>query len=149
MKRKPVLPPAYLFGAIVLIVVLHFLLPINRLIPPLYNLLGLVPLFVGTLVNIHASNSFKKAGTTVKPFEPSSTLVTNGPYRFSRHPMYLGMTLILAGLAVLLGSVTPVLVVPVFAWLMDRRFIVAEEQALEETFGEAYLEYKRHVRRWI
>ena len=63
--------------------------------------------------------------------------------------MYLGMTLILAGLAVLLGSVTPVLVVPVFAWLMDRRFIVAEEQALEETFGEAYLEYKRHVRRWI
>ncbi len=149
MKRKPVLPPAYLFGAIVLIVVLHFLLPINRLIPPLYNLLGLVPLFVGTLANIHASNLFKKAGTTVKPFEPSSTLVTNGPYRFSRHPMYLGMTLILAGLAVLLGSVTPVLVVPVFAWLMDRRFIVAEEQALEETFGEAYLEYKRHVRRWI
>ena len=63
--------------------------------------------------------------------------------------MYLGLLLILAGVAVLLGNLTPFLVIGVLAWLLKREFIRVEEAALEATFGEDYAEYKKQVRRWI
>ena len=63
--------------------------------------------------------------------------------------MYLGMLLILGGVAVLLGTVTPLLVVPVLARLIQRRFIHAEEGALERRFGREYTRYKSRVRRWL
>ena len=63
--------------------------------------------------------------------------------------MYLGMTLILLGIAVLLGSASPFAVVPVIAVLFDRVFIVPEERMLEETFGDHFREYRGRVRRWI
>jgi protein-S-isoprenylcysteine O-methyltransferase Ste14 len=63
--------------------------------------------------------------------------------------MYLGMTLILVGIALALGSLTPWLVIPVFIWQITVRFIAAEERKLEATFGNSYLEYKRRVRRWL
>jgi protein-S-isoprenylcysteine O-methyltransferase Ste14 len=63
--------------------------------------------------------------------------------------MYLGLLLILVGIAVLLGNLTPFLVIPVLAWLLQRKFMRVEEAALEATFGEDYVEYKKQVRRWI
>jgi len=63
--------------------------------------------------------------------------------------MYLGFVLILLGLAVLLGSLTPFIVVPIFAAVIDRVFIVVEEQMLANRFGQAWLDYKSRVRRWI
>jgi protein-S-isoprenylcysteine O-methyltransferase Ste14 len=63
--------------------------------------------------------------------------------------MYLGMTLILLGIAALLGSTTPFVVVPVFTVLLDRIFIVQEEQMLEATFGDQFRQYRKKVRRWI
>ena len=63
--------------------------------------------------------------------------------------MYLGMVLMLVGVAILLGTGSPFLVVPVFMWLMTVRFIRVEETMLERVFGETFLEYKRRVRRWL
>jgi protein-S-isoprenylcysteine O-methyltransferase Ste14 len=130
-------------------VALRLLLPLVRLIHPPYIYLGILPLLVGVLVNIWCSSMFEREKTTVKPFQEPSRLIVAGPYRFSRHPMYLGMVLALAGLAILLGTLLAMLVAPVFAWLMESRFIGAEEKSMEETFGDAYLEYKARVRRWI
>jgi protein-S-isoprenylcysteine O-methyltransferase Ste14 len=96
-----------------------------------------------------ADNALRKAKTTVKPFEESSALVTSGVYRISRHPMYFGFVLILMGLAVMLGSLMPFLVIPVFAILIDTVFIRVEERMLEDKFGRAWLDYQRRVRRWI
>ncbi len=96
-----------------------------------------------------ADQKFKKHGTTVKPFEVSTALVTDGVFSISRHPMYLGMTLILLGIGVLLGSATPFAVVPVFTVLIDRIFIVQEEKMLEDTFGDQFRQYRKQVRRWI
>jgi protein-S-isoprenylcysteine O-methyltransferase Ste14 len=63
--------------------------------------------------------------------------------------MYLGMVIGLVGLFIFLGSISPILVIPVFVWLITNRFILPEEKALEKKFGEAYANYKNKVRRWI
>jgi protein-S-isoprenylcysteine O-methyltransferase Ste14 len=149
MKRKPVLPPTCLYVAIVLMLALNFLFPLKRIIPFPWDLLGLIPLALGIALNIVADREFRDAKTTVKPFQESAALITNGVYRISRHPMYLGFVLILLGLAILLGSLTPFLVVPIFAIVMDRVFVVVEERMLEEKFGQAWLGYKSQTHRWV
>ena len=149
MKRRPLLPPAYFWTSCAVMAAVHFLLPVARFSRPPHTCLGLVPLAIGLAINIWSSELFNRRHTTVKPFERSTELIVDGPYRFSRHPMYLGMVMALGGLAILLGSVTPLVIVPVFGWLMNRKFIAPEERAMAEAFGEAYVEYKRRVRRWI
>jgi protein-S-isoprenylcysteine O-methyltransferase Ste14 len=146
---KKLLPPAYVLTSIVLMVALHFLAPAARLIPSPWNFLGVIPLAVGIVINIVADTAFRRAGTTVKPFQASTSLLTTGVYRLSRNPMYLGLVLVVLGIAVVTGSLTPLVVVPIFALLLDRNFIAAEERMLEERFGAAWLEYKNRVRRWI
>jgi protein-S-isoprenylcysteine O-methyltransferase Ste14 len=147
--EKKLLPPAYVLASIVLMAALHFTVPAARLIASPWNFLGVIPLAVGIVINIVADRAFHRAGTTVKPFQQSTSLITTGVYRLSRHPMYLGLVLVVLGIAVITGSLTPLLVVPIFALLLDRKFIAAEERLLEKRFGSAWLEYKKSVRRWI
>jgi protein-S-isoprenylcysteine O-methyltransferase Ste14 len=149
MKERKVLPPTYLFVAIVIMVVLHFLLPGVKIIAYPWNLLGIIPLVLGIAMNLIADRAFKKVGTTVKPYEESTTLITEGVFLVSRHPMYVGFVLILLGIAIFMGSLTPYAIIIIFAILMDKMFIRVEEKMLEETFGEVWLEYKKKVRRWI
>ena len=92
---------------------------------------------------------FSRAGTTIKPFEESSALVTHGPYYFSRNPIYIGLVFALIGVGLAMGTIAPFAVVPIFIWLIHRRFILPEEAMLERTFGAAYAEYERQVRRWL
>jgi protein-S-isoprenylcysteine O-methyltransferase Ste14 len=146
---KKLLPPAYLLMAMIFMVSLNLLLPVKRLIFYPWLLLGIAPLSLGVVINLLADQSLKRNETTVKPFEQSSALVTDGVYRFSRHPMYLGMILILVGVALLLGSLTPWIFVAVVAVLFDAVFIRAEESMMENAFGKAYEDYKDKVRRWI
>jgi protein-S-isoprenylcysteine O-methyltransferase Ste14 len=92
---------------------------------------------------------FRRADTTIKPFQESSALITSGPFRLSRNPMYVSMTSVLLGVALLLGSLSPFLVLPLLMVLIQRRFIVPEESMLAATFGDAYAAYVRGVRRWL
>ena len=149
MKVKRMLPPVYLFLSIVIMIILHFVFPLMRIIVFPLNLIGTLPFGLGIVINLTADTTFKKYNTTVKPFEKPTTLVTSGVFRFSRHPMYLGFVLVLAGIAILMGSLTPFLVIIAFAILIDTIFIRAEEEMLEQTFGDAWLKYKGKVRRWI
>jgi protein-S-isoprenylcysteine O-methyltransferase Ste14 len=148
VKDKTVLPPTYLLVAIVLMLALHFLLPVYKIVPIPWNILGVIPLACGIALNLVADRAFHQAQTTVKPFEQSTALITTGAFRISRNPMYLGSVLILVGVALIVRSLTPYAVIPVFAILMDRVFIRVEEQMLEENFGHAWLEYAKKVRRW-
>jgi len=149
MKVKRMLPPVYLFLSIVIMIILHFVFPLMRIIVFPLNLIGTLPFGLGIVINLIADTAFKKYNTTVKPFEKPTTLVTSGVFRFSRNPMYLGFVLVLAGIAILMGSLTPFLVIIAFAILIDTIFIRAEEEMLEQTFGDAWLKYKGKVRRWI
>ena len=75
--------------------------------------------------------------------------MTDGPYRLTRNPIYVGMVLVLAGVALLLGGIAEWFVLPVFIWLIARNVIPVEESMLEERFGQEYQEYRARVRRWI
>ena len=146
---KRLSPLAYLLIAILLTVALHLLLPFRELIPFPWRLVGLLPILLGIILNVLADRSLKRHETTVKPFAVSRTLVTEGVYRVTRHPMYLGMVLIIAGIAALLGSLAAWLILPLLAVLLDARFVRIEESMLAETFGEAYRRYRQQARRWI
>ncbi|MEJ2565438.1 MAG: isoprenylcysteine carboxylmethyltransferase family protein [Gammaproteobacteria bacterium] len=148
-NRSVLLPPGYLLIAIVIMLALHFSFPMEALLYYPLNLAGAIPLLVGIILNIMADKLFKQHNTTVKPFQKSSALITSGTYRICRHPMYLGMVFILLGLAVLLGSWLSFLVLPVFAVVMELRFVRVEERMLEQKFGKSWLAYKQRVRRWI
>ena len=149
MKRKQILPPTYLLFALVLMALLHLLIPLVRFVPTPWNLLGIIPLACGIALNLLADRAFHQVETTVKPFETSSALLTTGVFRISRNPMYLGYMLILIGVGLLLRSLTPFVVIPVFGLLMDRVFIQVEEQMLQETFASMWQSYAGQVRRWI
>ena len=149
MRGKALLPPTVLLISMVIMVGLRFVIPVMRIIPGPWNVLGIVPVALGVALNIIADNVFWRTGTTVKPFQESTALVTSGVYRISRHPMVLGYVLILVGGAVVLARLTPFLVIPVFSVLMDRVFISVEERMLDERFGQVWAGYKNRVRRWI
>jgi protein-S-isoprenylcysteine O-methyltransferase Ste14 len=148
-KMKQVFPPTYFLGAIILAVLLHFLLPLHQFLGFPWRLLGLVPVLSGIVLNVLADRAFKRRNTTVKPFEKSRALITDGVFGLTRNPMYLGMAMILLGIAILLGSVTPFLVVSALAAVFECFFIRPEEQMLEERFGARFRQYRGRVRRWI
>jgi protein-S-isoprenylcysteine O-methyltransferase Ste14 len=147
MRR--VLPPTYLFVALVVMVLLHLLLPVHRYLVFPVTLVGLVPVTLGLLLNVVADREFKRHQTTVKPYQESSALVTTFPFSISRHPMYLGLTLLLLGVALLLGTVSALLPVVMFPYVMNRIFIRMEEQMLAAKFGAEWHQYRSIVRRWI
>ncbi len=147
-KGKPY-PPIYFAVSLALMVTLHYLAPIHQLLPMPFKYAG-VPLVLGGIcIAAVAARAFTRVGTPVVPFEKSTVVVTNGLFRFSRNPMYLGMIMALLGVAMLLGSAAAFGPIPIFAWLVYHQFIHPEEQFLEELFGEEYSAYKRKVRRWV
>lgn len=87
--------------------------------------------------------------TTVNPFRASSALCTDGPFRFSRNPIYLGDWLVLLGSTLVMSSAWPVVFAPLI-WFIIRYGVIRHEEAhLEEYFGDAYREYRTKVRRWL
>ncbi len=105
--------------------------------------------FCGLALAASAVISFKKAGTAIRPFESSTALVKDGLYQYTRNPMYLGMVILLIGVATYLGSLMPYLVVPMFILIIQECFIKHEEPFLENIFGQEYLDYRNNVRRWL
>jgi len=116
-----------------------------------WNRLGWLAAAVGVAIAVGARMRFRQVGTTVNPLDPSkaSRLVTDGVFRVSRNPMYVGLVLLLIGWAIWLGSASPWLVPPLFVIVLTVVQIIPEEQALSRRFGEQYLSYRRSVARWI
>lgn len=110
---------------------------------------GCILVLAGLTVMLVAASLFRRAGTELKPWLPSTSLVTSGIYRFTRNPMYLGMTLIYAGLALLFDSAVVLALLPPLVLAVQFLIIAREERYLTAKFGAPYLDYKRHVRRWI
>lgn len=93
--------------------------------------------------------TFRRAGTTPEPNGAATALLTSGPFQFSRNPLYLGLSTLLAGFGLLLDSAWVLLLVPVLVVLLDRLVIAREEARLRAQFGDAYRAYIRRVRRWL
>jgi protein-S-isoprenylcysteine O-methyltransferase Ste14 len=93
--------------------------------------------------------AFRRARTPVDPYTASEAIVTDGPYRLTRNPAYLGMALTYAGIAMVSNRPWALVPLPVAIALIDRGVIAREECYLERKFGTPYVDYKRRVRRWI
>jgi len=148
-EPKPILPPTYFLIALLSIPAFAWLFPQPVIAPGYWNLLGLLPLAAGLAMTLIADQAFQRAHTTVKPFEESSILVTSGMYQVSRNPTYLGFTLSLVGVAILLRAAVPFLVCLAFVVWIERRFIVHEERMLAKKFGSEWQTYRTRVRRWL
>ena len=112
-------------------------------------LAGGVFVALGLALALWAAAAFRRARTTVLPWGRASYLVPEGPYRFSRNPMYLGMALAYAGLALALGSWWAWPMLPVVLLVVTRLVIAREERHLEARFGDDYARYRDRVRRWL
>ena len=112
---------------------------------------GWVIVGIGALIDLVSVLNFKNASTTINPLRPerTSSLVKKGFYSISRNPMYLGMAIMLTGAALILRSLSPVVMPLIFCIVVTMMQIVPEEKMLEELFGDEYRQYKRQAPRWI
>ena len=117
----------------------------------LLDILSYMCYFIGLCILILAVNSFKKQNTTVNPIkiENASSLVTSGIFEYSRNPMYLGMALILFGLAIMFNLIGGTLFTLLFTIYITKFQIRPEEEVMERLFGEDFLKYKQNVRMWL
>lgn len=93
--------------------------------------------------------AFRRARTPIDPYASSQVIVTDGPYRLTRNPAYLGMALTYAGVAIVSNAPWALIPLPLAIALIDRGVIAHEERYLERKFGAVYLNYKRRVPRWL
>lgn len=96
-----------------------------------------------------AGVTFARARTAIIPVRPARVLVRGGPYRWTRNPMYLGLTVAYVGGTLLMNSAWPLLFLPIVLITVSVLVIRREERYLESAFGDAYREYSRQVRRWL
>jgi protein-S-isoprenylcysteine O-methyltransferase Ste14 len=111
--------------------------------------LGPLLILGGFVVGLLGFREMRRAGTNVDPYEPATAVVTEGPYRFTRNPMYVGFTLMYVGISALANALLPILLLPAVQQLMRRGVIEREERYLERKFGDEYRRYKESVGRWI
>lgn len=148
MKRK-IYPPTYFLIVLVTQVFIGIMLPLKKIISFPAGYFGIIFIFFGIVMNIWADFVFKKCGTTVKPDEKPCVLVESGPFRLSRHPMYLGMVCMLLGTAILIGSLSAFIFSAIFFLIVRYKYIVEEEKKMENEFGQLYLDYKKKTRMLI
>jgi protein-S-isoprenylcysteine O-methyltransferase Ste14 len=110
---------------------------------------GIVLIAVGLAIMPFVLRRFRRAGTTFHPHKSASALVTDGPYRFSRNPAYVALTLWYLGIGLVLNNAWVLLLAFVPLVVMDRLVIPGEERRLEAQFGDDYRRYKAQVRRWV
>ena len=143
------LPPAYFKITILLIFILHFTFPIRYLISTPINYIGAIIIVLGIWIMMSSHNLFHTLGTAIRPDGFPSQLVTSGPFRISRNPMYLGFVLISLGVATLLGFLITFIPVFLLFIVLHQKFISHEENKLQEIFGKSFIKYRTSVRKWI
>lgn len=149
MKILRLVPPVWFLLALGLAIALHRELPLVQLVNAPWHWLGLLCLVPAVALGARGARALTRRHTTLHPFGQPTALVTDGPYRVSRNPLYLSLALVLTGAAWFMGSLTPFLVVPAFLAVITALFIRREEAALTVAFGDSYRDYCQRVRRWL
>ena len=144
-----VLPPMVYGAAFVIGLLLHLMFPLYLLPTTLARGIGMVCVLVSFPLAIATLRALSRAHTPVDPMKPTTALVTEGPFRYSRNPIYVALTLLYVGVALLINALwILLLVVPVL--VVIRSGVIAREEAyLTRKFGEAYRQYTTQVRRWL
>lgn len=147
------LPPFYPLIALALAAVLDLLIPVELFPAPAWlgwtTVAGAVLVIAGFALAASSARTFKAAGTNVEPFKPSLKIVTSGPYRWSRNPIYIGFQLIYLGLCLGFALEWGVLLLPFLWFVLDRMVVAREEAYLFNKFGSEYSTYLSKTRRWL
>ena len=114
-----------------------------------FILIGLSLIGFGFWLAFNSISRFIKAKTGVVPFSKSTALITEGFYKYTRNPMYVGMNSFLLGLLIILNNPINFIYLVIFFFIVRNLFVIKEEVQMLETFGEEYLAYKNKVRRWL
>ncbi|MEX1036218.1 MAG: isoprenylcysteine carboxylmethyltransferase family protein [Sneathiella sp.] len=104
---------------------------------------------IGVIYLAHSARKHKTAGSNVEPWKPTTTIISDGVYKYSRNPIYVAMAAVYLGIAIAAGSWLAIVTLPVCLAFI-RYYVIAKEEAyLEDKFGNEYLDYKMRVRRWL
>ncbi len=147
--RRLIYPPIWLVFGLVTIFLLDEYAALVRFTGASGWAVGALAILVGLILLINAGGLFKQAGTDLVPFQDVTALVTEGVYRYTRNPMYLGMALVLLGTALTVGALSALFVPPLFMLIIQLRFVGPEEVMMKEIFGADYDAYCQRVRRWL
>jgi protein-S-isoprenylcysteine O-methyltransferase Ste14 len=144
-------PPAIYFAGLVAGLIFNYFFPAAIIFLPrtIEVIFGIVFIVIAGLVIISAFRAFSSAKTNIEPWKPTTAIVSSGVYGFSRNPIYLAMTLLYVGTALLLDSLWVLLFAIPVLFLINVGVILREEKYLVAKFGNEYLDYQKRVRRWL
>ena len=143
------LPPLLYLAAFLVVLLLRWIRPWPILPPHLVPWVGIGLLLVGLAIGIPGRLALRSAGTSVKPTQPTTAIVMRGPYRFTRNPLYVGLTCFFVGLTLAFDTGWGFVVLVPLLVVMHFGVVRREESYLERKFGEEYRQYRGRVRRYL
>jgi protein-S-isoprenylcysteine O-methyltransferase Ste14 len=146
--NKLIIPPVFLMISLILTVMSYFAVPDLNIIPFPFNLIGIPISFTGFVIMGKSRDLFKKHQTTLH-IKKSSAIIQEGVFAKTRNPMYGGMFLLLLGIGICFRNIFSILIPVIFVVLMHFLFVLKEERLMSDVFGQAYLDYKTKVKRWL
>jgi protein-S-isoprenylcysteine O-methyltransferase Ste14 len=144
-----VFPPLLFVGSLAVGLVLYWLKPVHLLSSLVARPIGFALLILSASLARAAEKAMKRAGTNIRPDQPALAIVTDGPFRFTRNPMYLASTGLYLAVTLLLNALWPLVLLPLTLAVLYWGVIRREEGYLEAKFGAPYRDYRARVRRWL
>jgi protein-S-isoprenylcysteine O-methyltransferase Ste14 len=142
------MPPFLYLGAFVVVLLARLVLPL-RMVEGSLAAPGVALAALGIGIAVWGRRTMVAAGTNVRPTQPATTIVTSGPFRFSRNPLYCALTLLYLGLTAIVNTWWGVIVLVPLLVVMHVGVVRREERYLERKFGDTYRQYKSRVRRYL
>jgi len=144
-----VLPPVLFAGTLAIGLLVQWLHPISIWRGAITLWLGMALCAASGWLALWARRTMKQAGTNINPLRPATALVTGGPFRFTRNPLYLSLVLLYLGLTLAVNGLWPLVLFFPLLVVLHYGVIAREERYLESKFGDAYRNYRASVRRWL
>ncbi len=143
------IPPIIYLVGLLLGLLLHYLYPVKSLPAAISVWSGVLLILISVLMVLSALLAFRRVGASPDVHKPTTAISTDGIYRWSRNPMYISLALLYLGIAAWVNSLWILLLLVPMLVVVDQGVVKREERYLEKKFGDEYLRYKSHVRRWI
>jgi len=142
-------PPLVYGGTLLLGLLLQLIWPLPIFDPHPPKWIGGAVALLSAALAKWGEKTMRRAGTNIKPSQPTTAIVQDGPFRFSRNPLYVSLTLFYIGVALIFNTLIPLLLLPLLLAVVHFGIIRREERYLEARFGDQYRQYCARVRRWI
>jgi len=144
-----IFPPLLFGGTLIAGLLSHCAWPLPLSHWPLSRWIGGGFAIISGLLAKWGESTLRRAGTHVRPDRPTTALVQDGPFRFTRNPLYLSLTLLYLGVSLMFNARMPLLLLPPLLLVAHFGIVRREERYLESKFGEQYRKYRKRVRRWV